>query len=57
MSESARCDRCGAGLKFVGERVVGPDHVHREYECPWCLHQYSACSAEGFKLIQHAGHR
>ncbi len=28
-----------------------------EYECPGCLHQYSACSAQGFKLIQHSGHR
>jgi len=56
MSEGTRCDRCGAGLKFVGERVMGPDHVHREYECPGCLNQISACSAEGFKLVQHHGH-
>ena len=57
MSEVPRCDHCGAGLKFVGERVIGPDHVHREYECSGCLHPYSACSTEGFRLIQHAGHR
>lgn len=53
MSEGIRCVRCGAGLKFIGERVVGPDHVHREYECSGCLHQSSACSAEDFKLVQH----
>ena len=53
MSEGVRCDRCGAGLRFVGERVVGPNHVHREYECPGCLHQSSACSEEGYKLMQH----
>ena len=54
MSEGVRCGRCGAGLKFVGERSVAPNHIHREYECPGCLHQSSACSEEGYKLIQHA---
>jgi hypothetical protein len=56
MSENPRCDRCGAGLKFVAERAIEPEHVHREYECPGCLNQFSSCSAEGFKLIQHVGH-
>jgi hypothetical protein len=54
MSEAVRCDHCGAGLKFVGERSVAPNHIHREYECPGCLHQSSACSEEGYELIQHA---
>ena len=52
MSEGIRCDRCGAGLRFVGERVIGPKHVHHEYECSGCLRQSSACNEEGFKLIQ-----
>ncbi len=56
MSETARCDRCGAALKCIAEREIGPGHTHREYECPGCLHQYPACSAEGFKLIRHHGH-
>lgn len=39
---------------MVLEKTLGPEHLHREFECPGCLSQYSACSAEGFKIERHA---
>ncbi len=53
MTQVGRCDRCGAALRFITERVVGPEHIHREYECSGCLRQFSACSTEGFRLVMH----
>ena len=54
LTETARCDRCGGALALVLERALGPEQLHREFECPGCLAQYSACSAEGFKIERHA---